>query len=249
MIHTIHMEILTDIGLTKTESAVYERLLRLGEVSVSALQKSLKLHPQIVYRAVEGLGQKGLVAVYSKKNKKFVSPEHPKKLEELEKARLTRLKEALPELVHMMPSQNKKDALVKTSIGFDALRAFRRLAIDTLAHGDSLLIIGASPDRFYTAMGDEFGEIEKKRIKKKIWRKIIASPAGREQFEQDPYREHTLFRYFSASQPATSTINIFADHVGIVIWTTEPVLLHIKNEDVAVSYRHYFSELWKASTA
>jgi hypothetical protein len=101
----------------------------------------------------------------------------------------------------------------------------------------------------YTAMGDEFGEIEKKRIKKKIWRKIIASPAGRESFEKDPYREHTMFRYFSASHPATSTINIFADHVGIVIWTTEPVLLHIKNEDVAASYRHYFNELWKASSA
>lgn len=240
------MEILTDIGLTKTESAVYERLLRLGEVSVSALQKSLKLHPQIVYRTVESLQQKGLAACYAKKNKKFVSPEHPRKLEELEKARLTRLKEALPELVQMM-QPHKKDAIVKTSVGFDAIRAFRRLAIDTLEHGDSLLIIGASPDRFYDVMGDEFDEIEKKRIKKKIWRKIIASPAGREQFEKDPYREHTLFRYFSASQPATSTINIFADHVGITIWATEPVLLHIKNEDVAASYRHYFSELWKAS--
>ncbi|MBI5004441.1 hypothetical protein HZC00_05110 [Candidatus Kaiserbacteria bacterium] len=242
------MEILTDIGLTKTESAVYERLLRLGEVSVSALQKSLKLHPQIIYRTVEGLGAKGLVAVYSKKNKKYVSPEHPKKLEELEKARLARLKDAMPELMQMM-QPHKQDALVKTSVGIDAIRAFRRLAIDTLKHDDSLLIIGASPDRFYTAMGDEFGEIETKRIKKKIWRKIIASPAGREQFEKDPYREHTLFRYFSASQPATSTITIFANHVGITIWATDPILLHIRNEDVAASYRHYFDELWKASSA
>lgn len=242
------MEILTDIGLSKNESAVYERLLRLGEVSIAALQKSLGLHPQIAYRAVEGLVAKGLVASYLKKNKKYVSPEHPKKLEEMEKARLVRLKDALPELVHLM-QPHKKDVLVKTSIGFEAMRAFRRMAIDELKRGDSLLVIGASGGRFYDVMGSEYQEIEKKRIKKSIWRKIIAFADERERFDKDPYREHSLFRYFSSSHPTTSSVNIFGNNVGIIIWATEPILLHIKNDDIATSYRHYFEELWKSSVA
>ncbi|MBM3261167.1 TrmB family transcriptional regulator [Candidatus Kaiserbacteria bacterium] len=241
------MNILEDLGLTKIEAAAYERLLRLGEVPVSALQKSLGIHPQIAYRAVEGLVEKGLAAAYRKKNKKYVSAEHPKKLEEIEKARLARLKDALPEFAGLM--QAPKDALVRTSVGIEALRTFRRLAVDELKTGDSFLIISASADRFYTAMGDTYAETERKRIKKKIWKKMLASPADKERFEQDPFREHTLFRFFSDSYPTISTTQIFGVHVGIIIWTAEPVLIHIKHEDVAASYRHYFEELWKASTA
>lgn len=92
------MKILNDIGLTKSEALVYERLLQLGENSVGILQKSLGMHPQIVYRTIESLNKKG-------------------------------------------------------------------------------------------------------------------------------------------------------DDVGIIIWATEPILLHIKNEEIATSYRHYFDELWSASKA
>lgn len=239
------MQILEDIGLTKTEAAAYERLLRLGEVPVTTLQKSLGVHPQIAYRAVDGLVAKGLAVVYRKKNKKFVSPEHPKKLAEVEKERLTRLKEALPSLTKLMGAP--KDALVKTSVGIEAIRAFRRFAVGEIKTGDSLLIISASSDRFYTAMGDEYAELERKRIKKKIWKKMLASPADRTRFERDPFRDHALFRYFSSSHPTISTTQIFGQNVGIIIWATEPILVHIKNEDVAVSYRHYFEELWQGA--
>ena len=239
------MQILEDIGLTKTEAAVYERLLRLGETPVTTLQKSLGVHPQIAYRAVEGLVGKGLAATYRKKNKKFVSPEHPKKLEEMEKERLARLKDALPSLTQLMSAP--KDVLVRTSVGLEAIRAFRRMAMDELKTGDALLVISASSDRFYTAMGDEYAELERKRIRKKIWKKMLASPEDRERFERDPFQEHALFRYFSSSHPTISSTQIFGTHVGIIIWATDPILIHIHNHEVATSYRHYFDELWAVS--
>ena len=148
------MKILEDIGLTKTEARVYERLLQLGECSVGILQKSLETHPQIVYRAIESLTKKGLVISVRKKNKKYVSAEHPKKLEEMEKEKIAKLKNALPELLHLM--QPRKGAIVKTSIGYEAIRSFRRSAINELKRNDSLLIIGGSGDRFYDAMGDTY---------------------------------------------------------------------------------------------
>jgi sugar-specific transcriptional regulator TrmB len=239
------MKILNDIGLTKSEALVYERLLQLGENSMGILQKSLGMHPQIVYRTVESLNKKGLVTLFNKKNKKYVSPEHPKKLEEIEKVKMAKLKEAMPELLHLMKPQ--KDILVKTSIGFEAVRSFRRRAIDELKRNDSLLIIGGSAERFYDVMGKGYKEIEEKRIKKKIHKKLIAFPTERERFNKDPYRLFTDFRYFSSSHPTTSSINIFGDNVGIIIWATEPILLHIKNEEIATSYRHYFDELWSFS--
>ncbi len=239
------MKILNDIGLTKSEALVYERLLQLGENSIGTIQKSLGIHPQIVYRTIESLNKKGLVVLLTKKNKKYVSPEHPRKLEEIEKERMLKLKEAIPELLHLMKPQ--KGAIVKTSIGFEAIRSFRRKAIDELKRNDSLLVIGGSAERFYGVMGEGYKEVEEKRIKKKIFKKLIAFPTEREKFNKDPYRLYTDFRYFSSSHPTTSSINIFGNNVGIIIWSTEPILLHIKNEEIATSYRHYFEELWSSS--
>lgn len=241
-IAVIHMKILEEIGLTKTEARVYERLLQIGECSIGILQKSLETHPQIVYRAIDSLIKKGLVISTRKKNKKYVSAEHPRKLEEMEKEKISKLKDFLPELLHLM--KPKKGAIVKTSIGFEAIRSFRRTAINELKRNESLLIIGGSGDRFYDVMGKSYDEIENKRIKKKIHKKLLAFSSEKEKFHKDAHRLYTDFRYFSSEHPTISSINIFGDNVGIIIWATEPILIHIKSAEVATSYRHYFDELW-----
>lgn len=240
------MKILEDIGLTKTEARVYERLLQLGECSVGILQHSLEMHPQIVYRALENLTKKGLVVSLRKKNKMQVSAEHPKKLEEIEREKIARLKDALPELLHLM--QPRRGVLVKTSVGFEAIRSFRRTAIDTLKRNESLFILGGSGDRFYNAMGNIYDEIEQKRIKKRIQKKLLAFASEKEKLNKDAHRLHTEFRYFSSYHPTISSINIFGDNVGIIIWATEPILIHIKSDEVATSYRHYFDELWSVAS-
>ncbi len=239
------MKILEELGLTRTEAQTYERLLQLGECPISVLQKSLDAHPQVVYRSVEGLVKKGLAISISKRNKKYVSPEHPKKLEQIEKEKIEKLKGSLPELIHLMAPQ--KDTLVKTSIGIEAIQSFRRRAVDELKRNDSLLIIGGSGDRFYSAMGGKYNEIEEKRIKKKIHKKLIAFSSEKDKFKNDPHRLYTEFRFFSSYYPTTSSINIFGDNVGIIIWATEPILIHIKSEEVAFSYRNYFDEMWSSA--
>ncbi len=236
------MKILEDIGLTKTESEIYERLLQLGECSVSALQRSLSIHPQIAYRTIDSLKEKGLATVIRKKNKQYVSAEHPKKLEDIEKERLLKLRSAIPELVHLM--KPRKESIVRTSIGHEAIKSFRRQAIQDLKRNDSILIIGGSADRFYDVMGEDYKEIEEKRIKKKIHKKLIAFASEREKFQKDPHQLFSEFRYLSSHHPTTTSTNVFGDHVGIIIWTADPVLLHIHDGDVADSYRHYFDELW-----
>lgn len=236
------MKILEEVGLTKTEARVYERLLQLGECSVGILQKSLETHPQIVYRAIENLIKKGLVISTRKNNKKYVSAEHPRRLEEMEKEKIAKLKNSLPELLHLMKPQ--KGAIVKTSIGVEAIRSFRRTAVNELKRNESLLVIGGSGDRFYDTMGNTYEEIENKRIKKKIHKKLVAFSGEKEKFQKDIHRLYTDFRYFSSEYPTLSSINIFGDNVGIIIWATEPILIHIKSPEVATSYRHYFDELW-----
>ncbi len=240
------MKILEEIGLTKTEALVYERLLQLGECPVGILQKSLDSHPQVIYRTIESLVKKGLAISISKKNKKYVSAEHPKKLEQLEKEKIGRLKDSLPELINLMTPP--KNTLVKTSIGIEAIQAFRRRAIDELKRNDTLMIIGGSGDRFYSAMGAKYEEIEEKRMKKKIHKKLIAFSSEKDKFKNDKHRLYSEFRFFNSYHPTKSSINIFGDNVGIIVWAAEPILIHIKNEEVALSYKNYFEEMWKSAS-
>lgn len=241
------MNILEKIGLTKKEAEIYERLLQLGECSISSLQKSLGIHPQLVYRGIDSLSEKGLVLSVLRKGKKWVSAEHPKKLEALEEDRMSQLKKAIPQLVQLMTP--RKGLIVKTSIGVDAIRAFRRKAISELSRNETLYIIGASGDRFYEVMGEYNDEIERKRIKKKVHKKVLAFPIEKEKFAKDPYKLLTDFRFLSTNQATTSSINIFGDTVGIIIWASEPVLLEIKSHEVAVSHKHYFNELWSKAVS
>ncbi len=45
---------------------------------------------------------------------------------------------------------------------------------------------------------------------------------------------------------ATST-NVFRTTVAIFVWTAEPIAIVVESPEVAESYRHYFTALWKVA--
>jgi len=50
-------------------------------------------------------------------------------------------------------------------------------------------------------------------------------------------------RYLEVKSPATTTI--YNDKVAIHILTDKPLIIIIKNKDIADGYRNYFEILWK----
>lgn len=237
------MEILKQIGLTKRESEVYELLLRLGESPVSVVIKNTGAHPQIIYRVIDSLGVKGLVISVRKKNKIYVSAENPKQLERLQEERLVTLRKALPDLIALQ--KTSKEAIVRVSRGNEAVRALRFRAIQELKRNAIYYIIGASGDRFYNAMGDFNKEIERKRVKKKIHKKLISFASQRESLDKnDPFRQLAEFRYLSDEHAVESSTNIFGNTVAILIWAADPIVITIESEEVAESYKKYFYVLW-----
>jgi len=241
------MEILEEIGLTKTEAKLYRLLLAGGETRLAALQKETGLHPQIVYRTVDSLKKKGLAAVVRKRNALHATAETPKELLRIEQQRLTELKSALPGLLALQKSPTLP--LVHVAKGDIALRAFREKAYQSLSRNDTFYVIGASGDRFYTAMGDQYGDIEELRIKKKITKRLITPVTEKEKFARDAYKKYADFRYLSDEFPVVSSINIYGDTVATIIWAEEPVLITITSHEVATSYKNYFNQLWHIAFA
>lgn len=235
--------ILEKIGLTSKEAEVYETLLKLGESPVSDILKETRDHPQIIYRAIDSLLSQGLVIETYRRHRKYVRAEDPRILEQKEEKKLEELRSNIPQLLALQKSS--KDAIVRVAKGNEAVRSLRLRAIDSLSEGDIFYIIGASGDRYYEIMADQHAELERKRIKKKICRKLLSFESQKSQLEQDQFKNLAEFRYLPEEYPIPSSTNIFANTVAIIIWEPEPIVITIESPQVAESYRHYFSTLWQ----
>jgi sugar-specific transcriptional regulator TrmB len=239
------MKILEEIGLTKKESEVYTTLLRLGNSLVHKLLESTGSHPQVIYRVINSLEKKGLVIVTIRKGRKYVRAGDPKTLEAIEKKRLDDLLKALPQLSALQ--KTPADALIRVSRGDEAVRSLRMRALNELSNGGTYQVIGASGNRYYEVMGEKFlKEFERKRVKKRIWMKLIAFRSQKEMIEgQNMILKFVDFRYLSEEFSVFSSTNIFNDTVAILIWSADPIVITIESPEVADSYRQYFASLWK----
>lgn len=241
----MHTLLLQELGLTKRAAETYEILLKLGESPVSAVIHELKAHPQIAYRAVDELVERGLVTAIMRKYRKYVRAEDPRLLMRLQEAKAKELALAMPDLMKMR--KDSKDSIVRVMKGEDAIRRLRARGIEELPVGGSYYVIGASGSRFYDIMGDFFAKLEKKRLEKKIKRMNISFESQRELVVKRGDQKTRLveWRYLPESFRVPSSTNIFNDTVAILVWAEEPIVVVIESKEIAESYRSYFKALWK----
>jgi len=71
---------------------------------------------------------------------------------------------------------------------------------------------------------------------------------------QYKYKEHPVTKIkvvetkFSKTK-SEATTTIFGNYVSIHILTEKPLIILIKNKDIAESYKNHFEELWKHAKA
>lgn len=235
---------LQQFGLTEEEAQMYEMLLRLGDVPLADAIRASGAHPQTVYRLVSRLEAKGLVITTTQKHRKYVRAEDPKILEQMERQKLEELRTALPALLALQKAP--KEALVRVARGNEAVQSLRLRGIEELRSGETYSIIGGSGDRFYEVMGQRYEEVEKRRIRKKIRRKLLTFESQRKLLRtHERFRAYSTFRFLPQHFPVPASTNIFHDTVAIIIWAKTPIVITIESPEVAASYRHYFTVLWR----
>ncbi len=239
------LDILKQIGLTEREAEVYLALLKLGEVPVSALLKATGAHPQVVYRAIESLAAQELVLVSGKHHRKYVRPEKPAKLLEIEQERYDALKQALPDLMKMQTEI--PGVSVKVTKGEDAVPEFRAEAYKALSEGEVYSVLSGA-GRYRQAMGKWYGPTERIRIRRCVRKHLVAFENERREIEQlDIFRDFTDFRYVDALFPVPNSVNFYHNTTGIIIWAREPVVIRIDDAEVTKSYRDRFEQIWKTA--
>ena len=226
---------------------MYELLLPLGDVPISEITRLTEKHPQIIYRLIDSLSAKGLVIMEIRKHRKYVRAEDPAVFEKSQEQKLQALQTILPELRALQ--HKPKEATVRVARGDEAVRNLRRRAFEELPEGGMYYILSASGTRFYEIMSDTLDEIEKRRVKRKIRKQLLAFESQRKMLQKNEIWELIEIRYLPESNPVPSSTNIFGSTVAIQIWLSDPIVITIESPEVAQSYKDYFDSLWKTAKA
>lgn len=235
------LNVLESVGLTPKEAEVYEILLRLGESPVIEILNKTQDHPQIVYRALDGLEAKNLIMVSYRNHRKYVRAEDPTILKRMEEKKMEELVSVITDLKALQKTSS--EALVRVRRGIEAIRDFRKNAIDVLPEGETYYVIAGTGGLFYDVMGAIMKTIERKRAKKKILKRTIMYENEREEWSKHPYPpEEARFLPEKFSSPATTVI--YGNIVALQVWTADPFIIEIESREVAESYKRHFETLW-----
>lgn len=227
-------EKLREIGLTGNESKVYLELSISGELSANQLAKNLGMDRTLTYTVLNHLIEKGQVSYVLKENKKYFSCSKPENLLNPLKAKEIVALDLIKEL-NKMEKLEQKDIEIATYEGKEAFRVL----INHIKNEKELWALGSTGKAFYQLY--EMSAIAKEFEKRDIAVKILGHSKykGTEPFSFKKFQ----YRYLNIESEATTTI--FGDYVSIHLIKGKPILILIKNKEIANSYKNYFNHLWK----
>jgi sugar-specific transcriptional regulator TrmB len=108
---SINTELLEEIGLTKSETAVYLALLELGSSSTGKIVEKSKVASSKIYELLEKLIQKGLVSTVTKSGVKYFESAPPKRLLDYMQEKKSNLEKKEKELEYIIPQLELKRSL------------------------------------------------------------------------------------------------------------------------------------------
>ena len=231
---------LESLGLSKNESKVYLALIKLGSASVAQISKIADVHRVNIYDTIERLKEKGLISSTIKVNKKYYEPASPENIKVLldeKQEEINQIKQDLPNLIKIFnDSKNKQE--IHSFKGIQGIKTALKDVLDTKPK--EILNFGSTGGLLVKSQVN-FDIWESQRENKKIPMKIITSNLAKQVAPKKKYQEIKFLEKEFAN--FTSTI-VYADKVGIFMWTEEPIAVLIESKELAGSYKNYFYSLW-----
>ncbi len=223
-------------GLTGNETKVYLELLKKGELSANSLAKNLGMDRTLSYTILNHLIEKGMANFKKKEGKKYFSASEPDNL-------LNKIREKEAIITDLIPQLKNIKKVEDTSYdvqifeGKEGVRTLMKEIIKT-RNFSSFGGTGKAYDLLY-----ELPAITKQFENTKAKARVIMSPEFKE-------HEITMYqtietRFLDIKSEATTTI--FGDCVSIHLIKDKPVVILIKNKEIAESYKNHFEFLWASA--
>lgn len=227
-------EQLTKAGLTGNESKVYLELLKSEELTANEISKKISTDRTLTYTLLNNLLEKGLVSYIIKKNRKVFKAEKPENLLNPIKEKEIFAKQLIQEL-NKIKTQSHMPYEIKVFEGKEGLRNLMYLILKN-KHFSSFGGTGRAYEQLYDVQA-----VVKILDKKELSGKMIL---------QEKYRGHEvtkqkIIQTKYSNIKAEATTSIFGDYISIHLAKEKPLIILIKNKEIADSYRNHFELLWK----
>lgn len=233
-------EVLEELGFSKNESKVYLALLDLGSSTATRIAERSEVHRTNVYDALEKLMKKGLVAHILKGDTKYFEVTDVNDLLNVLNEKELRLKNILPQL---LLSQNLAKDKSEAHI-FEGTKAVRHMLNHFLDLKRTRYVYGV-PKIASKMIGEGFMEdYHKRRIKMGIEMRHIYNSDAKDRIHFLNKFELTESRYLPKEYDSPVATNICGDEVVLILYSEKPLVIQIKNEQIAKSYKNYFDLLW-----
>lgn len=229
-------KILEDTGLTPKEVDVYLALISSDAASISETRSKANVSRKSIYEILQKLLDKGLVSYTIKDNKKQYMAATPERFIELLKEKEANLETILPELLRKH-KEITEETSVRVYIGKEGMKTIT----------NNILKVGKP---LYAQVGRELvldllkyylPQFIKKRVEQKIPAKMIYSESVRKRKLKIPLTE---IRYVPNESASPISIIIYGDNLNLLIFTENPIAIHMKSKEIAQSFMNYFNVMW-----
>ena len=244
-----HIKALEHLDFTKNESIVYVALLELGMINVGPIVKKTGLHRQIIYQALETLGQKGYVLSVEKSGRKHFQSVSPDIILKRVEEKVETVKQLLPELMSLRSRAN--DAVeVRTLYGKQGFITNLKEVLLSAERSDKIIRIigGARDEDFYTIIGDWYSEYVALAKKYGVTKKLIAPKANAAKFKQkfaEEYGNHLRYLGVGLSAPTYTRMTPEMVTTEIYIPGRDVTVIQIRSAATARAYIEHFNLLWE----
>lgn len=235
-------QVLEELGLSKNEIKVYLTLLELGSATSWEISKKNKIHRTNTYDALNRLVKKGLVSYITSKGKKIYQILDPMQLRNVLKEKELALEKILPELI----VANKMSGEPSEASILEGVHSFQKILLSWLDFKESILSYGI-PKNAPEMMKNFIPHFHEARIKKKIPMYHIYNFNAEERVNYLNNLDYTEARSLPQKFESQVSISICGDEVAIIHWNEHPIIIKIKNRQIAETYKAYFEVLWNGA--
>ncbi len=227
-------EKLQEAGLTGNEAKVYLELLKKGELSANQIAKNIGMDRTLAYTVLNHLIEKGQVNYVVKANKKVFSCSNPENLLNPIKSKETLILDLIKEL-NKVKTEKNEPVEIKVYEGKEGMRNLINIALkekEMLSFGGT----GRAYDLLY-----EMPATAKKLEKTKHVLKVLLG----KQYAGHEFSKYKNVKVKLVDIKSEATTTIFGEYTSIHLIKDKPIIIMIKNKDIADSYRNYFNDMWE----
>lgn len=239
-------KILEEIGLTDSEIKVYLALLELGSSKKGPIVKKAGITSSKIYEVIDKLIERGLASYVVKDKVKYFNAAPPSRIKDYLKEKENRIKQQEAELDKLLPSLELKQKLIEKKTDAEVYRGWRGMQtvyndlLESLKPKEEYFIFGASRGMDTKKVKSFYTRFNRKVIKKKLRANIIFNENARGNIPN--VEKSGGIKYLDHTTPAE--ILVYDNKTAIVLLEKEPLIILIRGESIATSFKAYFDIMW-----